>query len=95
MKAGPPVTAVWVCLDALFPTDLPSGRRDGLVLTGWTAGVLHRWLRSTTGEWVGVVTVLIPTSTRGEPGGFGTVTAEGTYKAQDQLVPAGALRPRH
>ncbi len=50
MKAGPPVTAVWVCLDALFPTDLPSGRCDGLVLTGWTAGVLHRWLRSSTGE---------------------------------------------
>ena len=72
-----------VSLDALFPTDRRAlQQHEGLVLTGWTPGVLHRWLRSHTGEWIGVVTVLIAT------------TNDGTFKAQDQLVPAQALRPR-
>jgi hypothetical protein len=44
--------------------------------------VLHRWLRSATGQWIGVVTILIAT------------TNDGTFKAQDQLVPPEALRPR-
>lgn len=74
--------AVLVSLDALFPTDHPILDRDGLVLTGWTPGVLHRWLRSSTGGWIGVVTILIAT------------TNNGTFKADDQLVPAEALRPR-
>jgi hypothetical protein len=53
-----------------------------LVLHGSTAGALHRWLRSTTGQWIGVCTILIP-------------RADGTlYRATDQLVPAEALRPR-
>lgn len=82
MRAAPPTTAVLVSLDALFPTDHATIQRDGLVLTGWTPGVLHRWLRSATGEWIGVVTILIPT------------TEGGTFKAQDQLVPAQALQPR-
>lgn len=72
-----------VSLDALFPTDRPATwSRDGLVLNGWAPGVLRRWLRSSTGQWIGVVTVLIATTT------------EGTFKAEDQLVPAEALRPR-
>jgi hypothetical protein len=78
-----PLMAVLVSLDAVFPTDHPAtAERDGLVLTGWTAGVLHRWLRSATGQWIGVVTILI------------AITAGGTFKAEDQLVPAEALRPR-
>lgn len=71
-----------VSLDALFPTDHPTVERAGLVLTGWTPGVLHRRLRSATGQWIGVVTILIAT------------TSDGTFKAQDQLVPAEALQPR-
>lgn len=83
-RTQPETTAVLVSLDALFPLDRPPTRQhEGLVLTGWTAGVLHRWLRSATGQWIGVVTILIPT------------TNDGTFKAQDQLVPAEALRPRH
>lgn len=81
-RADPPTTAVLVSLDALFPPTDHTVERDGLVLTGWTPGVLHRWLRSATGEWVGVVTILIATTTGG------------TFKAQDQLVPAQALQPR-
>lgn len=77
-----PLMSVLVSLDALFPADHPTLDRDGLVLTGWTPGVLHRWLRSTTGGWIGVVTILIAT------------TSDGTFKADDQLVPAEALRPR-
>ena len=52
------------------------------MLRGWTAGALHRWLRSAGGQWVGVCTVLI-----GQADGR-------TYKAVEQLVPARALRPR-
>lgn len=82
MRDAPPTTAVLVSLDALFPTDHATVERDGLVLTGWTPGVLHRWVRSATGGWIGVVTILIAT------------TSDGTFKANDQLVPAEALQPR-
>jgi hypothetical protein len=74
--------AVLVNLEALFPPpDVASGV-DGLKLTGWAPGALQRWERSTSGEWVGVVTFLI---TRSD----GT-----TFRAEDQLVPAQALRPQ-
>ncbi len=70
-------------LDALFPHgEHPTGV-DGLELRGWAPGALHRWVRSTDGEWVGVCTVLI-----GHSDGS-------TYKAVDQIVPAQALRPQH
>lgn len=82
LSAAPPTTALLVSLDALFPIDHTVVERDGLVLTGWTPGVLHRWVRSTTSGWIGVVTILIAT------------TDGGTFKAQDQLVPAQALQPR-
>lgn len=53
-RAQPEKTSVLVSLDALFPTDRPATQQhEGLVLTGWTAGVLHRWLRSATGQWIG------------------------------------------
>jgi hypothetical protein len=85
-RSRPPAISVYVNLDALFPVDdrpdTAQDLREGLVLSGWTAGVLHRWVRSSTGQWIGVVTVLIATTTGG------------TYKASDQLVPAEALRPR-
>lgn len=77
-----------VNLDALYPNitaaapTTPAAAGDGLVMSGWTAGALHRWLRSSTGQWIGVCTVLIARS-----GG-------GTYRADDQLVPATALRQR-
>jgi hypothetical protein len=44
--------------------------------------VWHRRLRSSTGQWIGVVTILIGT------------TNDRTFKAQDQLVPAQARRPQ-
>ena len=86
LSARSSTTAVQVNLDALFPTDSgarsTAGLGESLVLHGWTAGALHRWLRSTTGQWIGVCTILIP-------------RADGTlYRATDQLVPAEALRPR-
>jgi hypothetical protein len=59
-----------------------AGAREDLVLTGWTAGASHRWLRSSTGHWIGVCIVLIAR------------TEGGTYRATDQLLPAEALRQR-
>ena len=94
-----PTTPVLVNLDALFPTgqsatgqsatghptpaDQSSATDDRrLHLRGWAVGTLHRWLRSATGDWIGVCTVLI---SRGDGS---------TYRADDQLVPAQALRQR-
>jgi hypothetical protein len=53
-----------------------------LELQGWAIGALERWLRSTSGQWIGVVTVYIQQS-----GGS-------SYRAIEQLIPAEALRPR-
>ena len=65
------------------PAEQSSATGDGrLHLRGWAVGTLHRWLRSATGDWIGVCTVLI---SRGDGS---------TYRAVDQLVPAQALRPR-
>jgi hypothetical protein len=65
------------------PADRSSATDDGrLHLHGWAVGTLHRWLRSGTGDWIGVCTVLI---SRGDGS---------TYRAVDQLVPAQALRQR-
>ena len=89
-----PTTPVLVNLDALFPTaqsatgdPAPAGQSsaaddDRLHLRGWAVGTLHRWLRSSTGDWIGVCTIVI---SRGDGS---------TYRAVDQLVPAQALRPR-
>jgi hypothetical protein len=81
---------VLVNLDALFPTadgaparPSTAGCGDNLELSGWAAGALHRWLRSSTGQWIGVCTVLI------------TRANGGTYRAVDQLVPASSIRQRH
>lgn len=87
LRAAPPTTAVLVSLDALFPTDHASAERDGLILTGWTPGVLHRWLRSATGGWIGVVTILIAT------------TDAGTFKPKTSSCPPrhsnpATIRPR-
>ena len=69
-------------LDLLFGDGHGRAAGDGLVLRGWAAGSLHRWMRSAGGQWIGVCTVLIE-------------RADGqTYKAVEQLVPARALRPR-
>jgi hypothetical protein len=55
---------------------------DGLVINEPCAGGLRRWLRSSTGEWIGLVTYVVQ------------MEGGGTFKATDQLVPARALRPR-
>lgn len=82
LQNRPDVTAVLVSLDALFPEHDVQHLDEGLVLRGWTIGALHRWLRSSSGHWIGMCTIFIK-------------CADGTtYKAVDQLVPAGALRKR-
>jgi hypothetical protein len=73
---------VLVSLDALFPRHAVLDVCHGLKLRGWAAGALHRWLRSSTGQWIGVCTIIIEHSDGS------------TYKAVDQLVPAEALRRR-
>lgn len=79
-----------VCLDALFPNEAVSlgDRPSGLILTGWTDGILHRWIRSSTGRWIGVVTIRIRTA----PPVHGQHEGE-RFLAKDQLVPAEAMRP--
>jgi hypothetical protein len=75
---------VWVELGALFCSGSGPAATvsDGLVINQPCAGGLHRWLRSSTGEWIGLVTYVV-------------ALADGTtYKAEDQLVPAHALRQR-
>jgi hypothetical protein len=51
--------AVEVNLDLLFAGEGQPAAGDGLILSGWTAGALHRWLRGAGGQWIGVCTVLI------------------------------------
>ena len=81
---------VWVKLSVLYrqirflPAQLRGDART-LDVTGEAPGALHRWYRSTTGEWYGLVSYTIthaaPAQT--EP-----------LRLDDQLVPAEALRPR-
>ena len=82
LSSRPETKAVYVSLDALFPPPEPSSGVEGLELRGWAAGALQRWERSTTGQWVGIVTFVVRRSD-------GT-----TFKAVEQLVPAEALRPQ-
>jgi hypothetical protein len=65
-----------------WPVPAPAGAVEGWQLSGWAPGALQRWLRSATGQWIGVVTFIIEQSD-------GT-----TYKAVEQLVRAEAMRPR-
>ena len=81
LRGRPQAKPVDVSLDALFPSDHPAAI-EGLKLHGWAAGALHRWLRSTDGQWIGVVTILIERSD-------GSI-----FKAVEQLVPASAMRRR-
>lgn len=76
--------AVWVDLRALFPPPPEGGATipAGLILDEIEPGVLKRWIRSSRGDWVGVVTIVL---------GY---AKGGTYPAYDQLIPAQALRPR-
>jgi hypothetical protein len=42
------------------PADQSSATDDDrLHLRGWAVGTLHRWLRSATGDWIGVCTIVI------------------------------------
>ena len=82
LTGRPDTKAVYVSLDALFPPPDNISTAEGVELTGWVPGALQRWLRSTTGQWIGVVTIFISQSK-------GTL-----FKAVEQLVPAEALRPR-
>ena len=74
--------SVYVSLDALFPPPGPSSSVEGLKLRGWAPGALQRWVRSSTGDWIGIVTFLIEQ------------TDGSTFKAVDQFVPAEAMRPK-
>lgn len=64
-----------------FPSSAAFASYTGIAPAG-PPGALHRWIRSSGGQWVGVVTFAI------------SMTDGTTYKAVEQLVPAEALRPR-
>src|SRR4051812_35983251 len=81
LTSQPKTVSVSVNLDALFPPPEASATVAGLQLRGWAPGALQRWERSDVGEWIGVVTFLI------------TRRDGSTFRAENQLVPAGALRP--
>lgn len=83
-RAGVPVNKqakpVWVDLRQIFPPQ--TGTAEGLELDEPCPGGLSRWLRATDGQWIGVVTYIVQKHDGS------------TFKANDQLVPARALRPR-
>jgi hypothetical protein len=81
---------VWVELSAISPQDeLPAPRfrpdDSTLDVRGAVEGELRGWLRSTTGEWLGVVSFRVP---------YATLVPSTGLPLTDQLVPAHALRPR-
>lgn len=88
----PDPTPVLVWLDGLFPDDAREPIvRDGIVLTGWAEGSLHRWVRTSTGRWVGVVTLRLRTTpTRSH---LGEREGDG-FLAREQLIPAEVIRLR-
>lgn len=79
------MTAIWVRLDALFPTDgVQRVILDGLDPTGSVPGHLVSWQRTVHGAWLAVVHYPIP-------------YADGRarwFHVRDQLVPATVVRPR-
>jgi hypothetical protein len=84
----PPVSAVWVRLDSVFPhpVDAPqTSVPDGLDLVGNAVGMIRvgSWVRSARGMWLAVCSIDIP-------------YADGrrTHRVTEQLVPGHALRPR-
>jgi hypothetical protein len=89
-RADPTPVLVW--LDGLFPDDAREPVvQDGVVLTGWAEGSLHRWLRTSTGRWVGVVTLRLRTTpTRSH---LGVRDGDG-FLAREQLIPAEVIRLR-
>jgi hypothetical protein len=82
-----PVRPVWVNLTALYPP-APDGARtrvvDGLDLAGEVPGFVHGWLRGGSGLWVARCNYDLRYVD-------GRAQME---RAQDQLVPATALRQR-
>ena len=64
------------------PADRAGEVPDGLVVDDVVPGALEDWLRTTSGDWIGVVTLLLK-------------RRDGSnYRAHAQLIPAQALRPR-
>jgi hypothetical protein len=55
---------------------------EGIDVSRPAPGGLTRWLRTSAGNWVGLIAVVVP------------ITDGSTIKLADQLVPAHALRPR-
>lgn len=83
---SPPCEAVWVKLDALWPA--PPQRRtviDGLDFTGHARGMIYRWVRSSDGLWLGLVSYEV---------GYLDGRRDGALFL-NQLVPASALSQRH
>lgn len=77
--------SVWVDLRVLYPSAIGSEvLPDGLNLDEVVPGGLWEWLRSSTGEWLGVVSFHV-TYRDGRPE---------RVVAERQLVPAHAIRPR-
>ena len=88
----PDPTPVLVWLDGLYPDEAwEHVVRDGVMLTGWAEGLLHRWVRISTGRWVGVVTLrrrTTPIRTH-----LGVRAGDG-FLAREQLIPAEVIRLR-
>lgn len=80
---------VWVRLDGIYrQLNFPPRRLDdsgALDTRGEVPGALHAWLRTTTGEWLGLASFVVPY--------HGLDPARG-LQLVDQLVPADVLRPR-
>jgi hypothetical protein len=81
---------VWVKLEFLyrqrnFPPRRPADPRLVVDASGEVPGVLHRWVRQGTGEWLAVVSFSVPYVDRNPSVGLELV---------EQLVPSEAVRPR-
>lgn len=81
---------VWVRLDTVyrqlnFPPRPPPRGTPVLQVRGEVPGKLHDWLRTSTGEWLGLVSFSVP---------YAELLPSEGLQLVDQLVPAEALRPR-
>lgn len=83
----PPLTPVWVVLDAIcvrVPGSPSHVVPDGLDMTGQVRGLLRSWHKTVKGDWLGLVNFSIPYADE----------HRGKLRLTNQLVPVYALRPR-
>lgn len=83
----PPLTPVWVLLDALCVRVPGMPHRlvpDGVDMTGRVRGLLVSWHATAKGDWLALVNFSVPYADE----------HRGKLKLTHQLVPAYALQPR-